>query len=115
MIEETINMLLITNLAKQRLLTICKEDEFLRVNVVSGGCHGFSYKFEIGKEIFEDDFIYEQEGKKLVVMKKNFLNLISNPEIDYVETLSASYFTMKSSSFTTSCGCGTSFSLNNSI
>ena len=44
----------------------------LRLFVSGGGCSGFQYGFTFEEEIAEDDFVFENEGVKVIVdMIKN--------------------------------------------
>lgn len=83
------------------------EDVGLRVRVVGGGCSGFQYQLvfdapQTGDQVFETD------GVKVVVDPKSFLYL-NGTEIDYVDGLSGSGFTMKNPNAKGGCGCGSSF------
>ena len=105
-------MLTLTEAAKNRIIEVCKEGEFLRIDLIGGGCHGFSYKFLISSEMQEDDFtIKEPSGRVLVAMRQAFLSKIKASRIDFIKNISSSYFVLESENFDTKCGCGTSFSL----
>lgn len=82
----------------------------LRIFVQGGGCSGFSYGFTFDEAANEDDFELEFGGAKLLVdsMSSQYLQ---GAEIDYVETLAGSNFSIKNPQATTTCGCGSSFSV----
>jgi iron-sulfur cluster insertion protein len=82
----------------------------LRVFVQGGGCSGFSYGFTFDEVENEDDFIVHESGVSLLVdsMSMQYLN---GATIDYKETLMESSFTILNPNATTTCGCGSSFSM----
>jgi len=82
----------------------------LRLEVSGGGCSGFSYRFELDEKTNGDDQIFEFFGVKLVVDGMS-LDLLHGSEVDYVEDLLASSFRVKNPQATSTCGCGTSFSM----
>ena len=104
--------LVVTEVAEKRILETRKEGEFVRINLTSGGCHGFSYKFAFDSKLNEDDFcIKAKDGSVIVAIKQAFADKLSSTKLDFEKTISASYFVLKSNNFETTCGCGTSFSL----
>jgi iron-sulfur cluster insertion protein len=82
----------------------------LRIFVQGGGCAGFSYGFTFDDVANEDDFDLEFEGVHLLVdsMSNQYLD---GAEVDYVEELMGSQFKIKNPNASTSCGCGSSFSV----
>ncbi|MEQ8736569.1 MAG: iron-sulfur cluster insertion protein ErpA [Rhodospirillaceae bacterium] len=82
----------------------------LRLNVSGGGCSGFSYGFSLDADTTADDKVYEFHGVKLVVDEMS-LDLLGGSQIDYVEDMMASSFRISNPNATSTCGCGTSFSL----
>ena len=104
--------LIVSEIAENRILETRKEGEFIRINLVSGGCHGFSYKFTFDSKLNEDDVtIKAKDGSTIVAIKNAFAEKLSSTKLDFEKTISASYFVLKSNNFETTCGCGTSFSL----
>jgi iron-sulfur cluster insertion protein len=81
----------------------------LRMFVQGGGCSGMQYGFTFEEEQNEDDFDIEIDGVHLLVdaMSSQYLQ---GAEIDYVENLQGSQFSIKNPNAQTSCGCGSSFS-----
>jgi iron-sulfur cluster insertion protein len=81
----------------------------LRMFVQGGGCSGMQYGFTFEEEQNEDDFDIEVDGVHLLVdaMSSQYLQ---GAEIDYVENLQGSQFSIKNPNAQTSCGCGSSFS-----
>jgi len=82
-----------------------------RVSVSGGGCAGFQYGFDLDDRAAEDDLIFEKEGAKVVVDQTS-LDLLRGSELDFVEELVGSYFSVKNPNAASSCGCGTSFSVD---
>ena len=82
----------------------------LRVFVSGGGCSGFQYGFTFDEPINEDDMIMEKNGVKLLVDPMSFQYLIG-AEIDYQENLKGAQFVIKNPGATSTCGCGSSFSV----
>ncbi len=52
-----------------------------------------------------------KKNNAVIVIDQNSLNLIKGSEIDFVEDLIGSRFKIDNPKATSSCGCGTSFSL----
>ena len=82
----------------------------LRVFVTGGGCSGFQYGFTFDEDVAEDDTIVEREGVSLVVDAMS-LQYLAGSEVDYQEGLEGSRFVIKNPNATTTCGCGSSFSI----
>lgn len=82
----------------------------LRVFVSGGGCSGFEYGFTFDELINEDDLVTEKNGVKLLVDPMSLQYLIG-AEIDYQENLQGAQFVIKNPSATSTCGCGSSFSV----
>ena len=82
----------------------------LRLAVSGGGCSGFSYGFSLDADVTADDRVFECHGAKLVVDDVS-LDLLNGAEVDFVEDLAASAFRITNPNATSTCGCGTSFSL----
>lgn len=86
------------------------ENLMLRLSVSGGGCSGFSYGFSLDGETTGDDKVFEFHGVKLVIDEMS-LDLLGGSEIDYAEDLLASSFRINNPNASSTCGCGTSFSL----
>lgn len=82
----------------------------LRVFVTGGGCSGFQYGFTFDDELAEDDTLIEREGVGLVVDPLSFQYLVG-AEVDYTEGLEGSRFIINNPNATTTCGCGSSFTV----
>lgn len=84
--------------------------EAMRLGVKTTGCSGLSYVVEPAAAIGPDDLIFEQDGVKVVVERRNLIYL-DGTEIDFRrEGLNAGLrFTNPNTKAT--CGCGESFTV----
>lgn len=82
----------------------------LRVYVTGGGCSGFQYGFSFEDEAAEDDTLVEQNGATLLVDPLSYQYLVGS-RVDYVENLEGARFVVENPMATTTCGCGSSFSV----
>ncbi len=82
----------------------------LRVSVSGGGCSGFQYGFSFDHDIQSDDHRFERDGVVLLVDDVS-LDLLNGAEIDFVEELIGASFQVRNPNASSSCGCGTSFSI----
>ena len=82
----------------------------LRVFVSGGGCSGFQYGFTFDEMSNEDDTMLEKGGVTLLIDSMSFQYLVG-AEIDYQEGLEGAQFVIKNPNATTTCGCGSSFSV----
>jgi iron-sulfur cluster assembly protein len=77
-------------------------DAFLRVFVVGGGCSGFQYGMSIAEAAEDTDQIVDLDEVR-VVIDKDSVPMISGAEIDYVEDLMKSGFTIHNPNAVSSC------------
>lgn len=82
----------------------------LRVFVQGGGCSGFQYGFTFDEISNDDDMELEKKGVSLLIDAMSFQYLIG-AEIDYKEDLNGAQFVIRNPNATTTCGCGSSFSV----
>ena len=82
----------------------------LRIYVSGGGCSGFEYGFAFDESVNEDDMKVEKSGVTLLVDAVSFQYLVG-AEIDYEEGLEGSRFKIRNPNATSTCGCGSSFSV----
>jgi iron-sulfur cluster insertion protein len=105
-------MVTITDTAESKIRELMKEEqdvEGLRIYVRGGGCHGYQYGMAFESKIGEDDTIIEKGGIK-VIMDPQSAPLLNGAEVDYVDSLQGSGFSIKNPQAKTTCGCGSSFS-----
>jgi iron-sulfur cluster insertion protein len=107
-------MINISDTAKHKIAELLREENDpnlnLRVFVQGGGCSGFSYGFTFDEDKAEDDFEVELEGAKLLVDAMS-LTYLSGANIDYKDDLTGSQFVINNPNATSTCGCGSSFSV----
>ncbi|MDH5378290.1 MAG: iron-sulfur cluster insertion protein ErpA [Gammaproteobacteria bacterium] len=82
----------------------------LRVFVTGGGCSGFQYGFTFDESVTEGDTKVEKNGVTLLIDPMSFQYLVG-AEIDYKEDLQGAQFVIRNPNATTTCGCGSSFSV----
>lgn len=81
----------------------------LRVAVEGGGCSGFHYDIRMD-EPAADDLVLEAEGQRVVVDPVS-LPFLAGATIDWSDELIGARFTIDNPNASSSCGCGTSFSI----
>ncbi|ARE38906.1 putative iron binding protein [Rhodovulum sp. P5] len=101
----------VTDRAFKRLTEIgaATQGKALRVAVEGGGCSGFQYAITLD-DVAEDDLVLEGGGEKVVVDAVS-LPFLSNAVIDFSEELIGARFVIDNPNASSSCGCGTSFSV----
>jgi iron-sulfur cluster insertion protein len=82
----------------------------LRVFVSGGGCSGFQYGFTFDEVANDDDTLVSKEGVTLLIDPMSYQYLLG-AEIDYTEGLEGAQFVIKNPNATSTCGCGSSFSV----
>ena len=82
----------------------------LRVFVTGGGCSGFQYGFTFDEIQNEDDTVIDKYGVMLLIDPMSYQYLVG-AEIDYTEGLEGSQFVIRNPNATSTCGCGSSFSV----
>lgn len=101
----------VTDRAFERLAEIGAGDQgqALRVAVEGGGCSGFQYEIKLDTPA-DDDLVLEGNGQRVVVDSVS-LPFLENAVIDFTEELIGARFVINNPNATSSCGCGTSFSM----
>ncbi|MEW5755268.1 MAG: iron-sulfur cluster insertion protein ErpA [Pseudomonadota bacterium] len=82
----------------------------LRVFITGGGCSGFQYGFTFDETMNEGDTCVEKDGVKLLIDPMSYQYLVG-AEIDYKEGLEGAQFVIRNPNASTTCGCGSSFSV----
>lgn len=98
------------NKVRQLIQEEGNENLKLRVFVTGGGCSGFQYGFTFDEEVQEGDTTVENGGVTMVVDPMSY-QYLEGAEIDYKESLEGSMFVINNPNATTTCGCGSSFSV----
>ena len=103
-----------TDAAAQKVKSLITEEENpalkLRVYITGGGCSGFQYGFTFDEKVNEGDLTVENAGVQLVIDPMSLQYLIGGT-IDYTEGLEGSRFVVNNPNASSTCGCGSSFSL----
>ncbi len=111
---EAQSSLTISDRAAKRVIELIAQESadgmMLRVSVSGGGCAGFQYGFSFDDQVQPADLVFEQHGVKVVIDDMS-LDLLNGSEIDFVEDLAGASFQIRNPNATSSCGCGTSFSV----
>lgn len=82
----------------------------LRVYITGGGCSGFSYGFTFDEEVKEGDTAFTNGDVTMLVDSMSIQYLVGS-EVDYSEGLQGSQFKINNPNATSTCGCGSSFSV----
>ncbi len=102
----------ITTSAQNHIAKVLQKDNarYFRITVMGGGCAGFQYKFDFENSKNHDDILIKTN--KIEVLIDNLsLEFIKSSKIDYVHELIGSSFRITNPQASSSCGCGTSFSV----
>lgn len=106
--------LIFTDAAAGKVRELIEEEQNdslkLRVYITGGGCSGFQYGFTFDENIEDGDTVIEKNGVTLLVdpMSGQYLE---GAEIDYVENVEGAQFVIRNPNASTTCGCGSSFSV----
>ncbi|MEJ2108062.1 MAG: iron-sulfur cluster insertion protein ErpA [Acidiferrobacteraceae bacterium] len=82
----------------------------LRIFISGGGCSGFQYGFSFDESSGDDDIVVEKNGVQVLIDPLSLQYLVG-AEVDYQEGLDGARFVIKNPNATTTCGCGSSFSM----
>ena len=82
----------------------------LRVYVTGGGCSGFQYGFTFDEAVADDDSVVERDGVKVVVDAMSYPYLVG-AVVNYEEGLQGSKFVIQNPNASSTCGCGSSFTV----
>ncbi len=103
-----------TDAAADKVKSLIDEEDnpnlMLRVFISGGGCSGFQYGFTFDENEQEGDARVEKRGVTLLIDPMSYQYLVG-AEIDYTEGLEGAQFVIRNPNATTTCGCGSSFSV----
>ncbi len=101
----------VTPRAFERLAEIgaASQGKALRVAVEGGGCSGFQYEIDLD-DPKDDDLLLSENGETVVIDSVS-LPFLADAVIDFSEELIGARFIIQNPNATSSCGCGTSFSM----
>ncbi|MCA6059300.1 MULTISPECIES: iron-sulfur cluster insertion protein ErpA [Oceanospirillaceae] len=95
---------------RELLLEEADDELCLRVFVTGGGCSGFQYGFTFDDERAEDDTLISMDGVRVLVDPLSYGYLVGSV-LDYKEGLEGSRFMVNNPGASSTCGCGSSFSI----
>jgi iron-sulfur cluster insertion protein len=111
---ETPELMVVTQNAANKVKALIAEEGNaalkLRVFVSGGGCSGFQYGFTFDENINDGDTVIEKDGVTFLVDPMSYQYLVG-AELDYEEGLMGAQFMIKNPNASTTCGCGSSFSI----
>ena len=100
--------------AVKKLQALQEEEEkpnlMLRVSVYGGGCSGFQYTFSLEEEVNTNDRTVEKDGATLIIDQMSY-QYLAGSEVDFSEGLDGAMFVVNNPNATSTCGCGSSFSI----
>jgi iron-sulfur cluster assembly accessory protein len=99
--------------AARRICEIMKKEadgSLLRISVSGGGCSGFQYAFDVVQDASPDDLVIERDGARVAIDEVS-LPFLQGSRLDFVDDLIGQSFRFDNPNATSSCGCGTSFSV----
>ena len=106
--------LVFTDAAATKVAELLAEEENsdlnLRVFISGGGCSGFQYGFTFDEKVEDGDTRIENRGVTLLVDPMS-VQYLMGAEIDYREDLEGAQFVIRNPNASTTCGCGSSFSV----
>lgn len=106
--------LLFTDAAAAKVRELVEEEKndalMLRVFISGGGCSGFQYGFTFDEKVDDGDCAVATDGVTLLIDPLS-LQYMEGAEIDYREDFQGAQFVIRNPKATTTCGCGSSFSV----
>jgi len=108
------DLLVFTDAAASKVKNLIEEEGNpelkLRVFVTGGGCSGFQYGFTFDEAMADDDTAIEKDGVLLLIDPMSYQYLVG-ATVDYSEGLQGSQFVVNNPNASSTCGCGSSFSI----
>ena len=83
------------------------KNNYVRLDVKGGGCAGFNYEWSFDDEDRIDDVVVDD----ILLISRDYELYLMGMELDYNYDDFESAFVFKNPKATSSCGCGTSFSI----
>jgi len=107
------NVITLTDSAKNYLLNACKSENknAIRLEVVGGGCAGFSYNYSFEENKDPLDISVPLDELHEFVLDNTSLMYVIGTVLDYEHKLGSSSLVIKNPNEVSSCGCGKSFSI----
>lgn len=82
-------------------------DHYLRIAVIGGGCSGFQYEMSMDEVVNDDDLVFDEA----IVIDQTSRQMLEDAVINFKEDMMGSQFVIENPKATSSCGCGSSFSV----
>jgi len=113
-LETTNDAIVVTPNAARKVKSLIQDEGNealkLRVYITGGGCSGFQYGFTFDENVNEGDAVVEKDGVTFLVDPMSY-QYLAGAELDYKEDLQGAQFVIRNPNATTTCGCGSSFSI----
>lgn len=107
------NTFIISDTAQKQIQYLNEKEgksRVLRVQVKGGGCSGFQYMFIFEPVQKPDDLVFGDAQVQVVIDPISF-GFLKGSQLEFVDDLIGSYFTIKNPNASSKCGCGSSFSV----
>lgn len=104
-------MVTLTDAATRKITELISQQDNvlgLRISAQAGGCSGYQYGMAFAESQQEGDWVGEFGGVKVFVDPQS-APVLNGVQVDYVESLQATGFTIHNPNAVRSCGCGKSF------
>lgn len=102
----------VSDRAKHGLLGILKPREALLIDVIPGGCNGFSYNYGIVDCPSIDKAARAVFATPPVFLTDQAMNMLDGATLEYeADELGTSFFSIINPGATSKCSCGASFSI----
>ena len=98
------------NRIKQLIASKQQPNLKFRVHIQGGGCSGFQYGFQLDEDLLEDDIVLQYNGVDVLVDPLS-MQYLQDAEVDFKDDLQGSRFFVNNPNASTTCGCGSSFSI----
>lgn len=110
--EAAVVLVNITDKAAEKAKALLEARELpegaLRVFVAGGGCSGYQYGMALARSAEDDDIVLVQQGVRILIDPES-AQYLQGAEIDYVDDIMKSGFSIFNPNATKSCACGSSF------
>lgn len=103
----------ITPKAQIYITETLKPGEYFRFGVTGGGCSGFNYLLDIDTEIADNDIQFSENPPAII--DNESIKYLYGSEVDLQDHMMNKMLIVKNPSAKASCGCGTSFAIDESI
>jgi iron-sulfur cluster insertion protein len=105
----------LTETAQERILDLrdnMHKPALIRLYVQGGGCSGFEYKIDLARETDENDILVQINPYIHIYVDQVSASYLNGTTIDYQTHALASRFVFNNPQAKSTCGCGSSFSLD---